>query len=177
MDYTKCYKEVILKYPFTDPIVEFIRHNENMTFKVTEKGSEETYLLRMHKPITKNMQGVQNRREAIQAELEYLSAWSSHSELPVQIPVPNMNGELVTSIVVENEEVYCSVLKWIYGVTMSKSDFTSEEIVSALGKFIAYLHQFSRNFKHGSSFIRPEYGVVNYGMICYPATVLLFPKK
>lgn len=159
MDYTKCFKEVILKYPFIDPIVEFIRHNENLTYKVTEKGSEVTYLLRMHKPITINMQGVQNRREAIQAELEYLSAWSSHSELPVQIPVPNMNGELVTSIVIESEEVHCSVLKWIYGETMSKRDFTSEEMVSTLGKSIAYLHQFSRNFKHCSCFIRPEYGI------------------
>lgn len=53
MDYSKCFKEVIQKYPLIDPIVEFIRHNENITYKVTEKGSEDTYLLRMHKPITK----------------------------------------------------------------------------------------------------------------------------
>lgn len=98
MDYTKCFKEVILKYSFIDPIVEFIRHNENITYKVTEKRSGDTYLMRMHKPITKNMQGVQNMREAIQSELEFLLAWSSHSELPVQIPVPNLNGELVTSV-------------------------------------------------------------------------------
>ncbi|NOU95668.1 phosphotransferase [Paenibacillus sp. LMG 31456] len=159
MDYTKCFKEVILKYSFIDPIVEFIRHNENITYKVTEKGSEDTYLLRMHKPITKNMQGVQNMREAIQSELEYLLAWSSHSELPVQIPVPNLSGELVTSVVIECEEVYCSVLKWIFGETMSKRDFTSEEMVSTLGKHIAYLHQFSQSFKYGSSFIRPEYEI------------------
>lgn len=45
------FKEVILKYSSIDPIVEFIRHNENMTYKVIEKGSEDTYLLRMHKPL------------------------------------------------------------------------------------------------------------------------------
>ncbi|WP_018759752.1 phosphotransferase enzyme family protein [Paenibacillus terrigena] len=159
MDYTKCFKEVILNYSFIDPIVEFIRHNENITYKVTEKGSEDTYLLRMHKPITKNMQGVQNTREAIQSELEYLLAWSSHSELPVQIPVPNINGELVTNVVMESEEVYCSVLKWIAGETMSKIDFTNEEMVSTLGKRIAHLHQFSRSFEHGISFIRPHYEI------------------
>lgn len=27
MDYTECFKEVILKYSFLDPIVEFICHN------------------------------------------------------------------------------------------------------------------------------------------------------
>ncbi|OMF00022.1 hypothetical protein BK127_38780 [Paenibacillus sp. FSL H7-0331] len=43
---------------------------------------------------------------------------------------------------------------------MSKRDFNSEEMVSTLGKRIAYLHQFSRSFKQGSSFIRPEYGIV-----------------
>ncbi|GIP36522.1 hypothetical protein J2TS4_57320 [Paenibacillus sp. J2TS4] len=34
MDYTKCFKEVLLQYSFIDPIVEFIRHNENITYKV-----------------------------------------------------------------------------------------------------------------------------------------------
>lgn len=53
MDYTKCFKEVLLKYSFIDPFVELIRHNENITYKVTEKYSGDTYLLRMHKPITK----------------------------------------------------------------------------------------------------------------------------
>lgn len=159
MDYTECFKEVLLKYSFNDPIVEFIRHNENITYKVTEKGSEDTYLLRMHRPITKNMQGVQNKAEAIRSELEYLLAWSSHSELPVQIPIPNLDGELVTSVVIGCEEVNCSVLKWILGETMSKKDFTSDEMASTLGKHIAKLHQFSRRFKHASSFIRPEYGI------------------
>lgn len=159
MDYTKCFKEVLLHYSIIDPIVEFIRHNENITYKVTDKGSGDTYLLRLHKPITKNMQGVQNMREAIQSELEFLLAWSSHSELPVQIPFPNRNGDLVTTVVIECEEVHCSILKWIFGETMSKNDFTSENAVRALGKQIAYLHQFSRNFKHRSSFIRPEYGI------------------
>ncbi|OPA78746.1 hypothetical protein BVG16_12970 [Paenibacillus selenitireducens] len=159
MDYTKCFKEVLLKYSFIDPTVELIRHNENITYKVTEKGSEDTYLLRMHKPITKNMQGVHNTREAIQSELEYLLAWSSHSELPVQIPVSNLNGELVTTVVIEHEEVHCSVLKWIFGETMSKQDLNSEGTVSTLGTRIAYLHQFSQSFQHGPSFMRPEYGM------------------
>lgn len=159
MDYTECFKEVLLQYPIINPIVELIRHNENITYKVTEKRAENTYLLRMHKPITKNMQGVHNTHEAIQSELEYLLAWSSHSELPVQIPVPNLNGELVTTVFIEHEEVHCSVLKWIFGETMSKQDLNSEGTVSSLGRHIAYLHQFSQSFQHGSSFVRPEYGM------------------
>lgn len=157
MDYTECYKEVLLKYSFIDPFAKLIRHNENITYKVTEKGSENTYLLRMHKPITKNMQGVHNTREAIQSELEYLLAWSTHSELPVQIPIPNLNGELVSTVIIEQEEINCSVLKWLIGENMSKQDLNTEETVSILGTRIAHLHQFSMSYQHDSSFIRPKY--------------------
>jgi Ser/Thr protein kinase RdoA (MazF antagonist) len=159
MDYKMCFNEVLLQYSFNDPIIELIRHNENVTYKVTEKGSGDTYLLRMHKPITKNMEGVQNTREAIHSELEYLLAWSAQSEFPVQIPVPNQKGELVTSVVLGDEEVPCSVLKWIFGETMSKQDLSSEGTVSALGTRIAFLHQFSQRYQPGPSFIRPEYGI------------------
>lgn len=161
MDYTKCFKKVLLNYPFIDPVVELIRHNENITYKVIDEASEDTYLLRMHKPITKNMEGVHNTREGIQSELKHLLAWSSYSKLPAQTPVPNLNGELVTTIVNESEDVHCSVLTWIDGDTMSKEDFTSEEMVSALGKRIASLHQFSQKYqhKHVSNFIRPEYEI------------------
>ncbi|BBI36478.1 hypothetical protein [Cohnella abietis] len=32
----KIAEEVISLYPLTSPVIEFIRHNENMTFKVKE---------------------------------------------------------------------------------------------------------------------------------------------
>jgi Ser/Thr protein kinase RdoA (MazF antagonist) len=159
MDYTECFKEVLLQYPFIDPSIEFIRHNENITYKVMENGREDTYLMRMHKPITKNMQGLQNKREAILSELEFLREWSTHSETPVQIPFPNLNGEWVTSVIIDGEEVHCSVLKWIFGETMSKEDFANEETVNALGRQIASLHQFSRTFAPHPNFNRPKYGL------------------
>ncbi len=105
------------------------------------------------------MQGVQSTHKAILSELEYLIAWSSHSELPVQNPVSNQKGELVTTVIVEDEEVHCSVLQWIFGETMSKQDFNSEETVNTFGTNIANLHRFSLSYQHGSCFIRPEYGI------------------
>jgi Ser/Thr protein kinase RdoA (MazF antagonist) len=149
---------VLLKYPFVDPEVKFIRHNENITYKVTEKRTGNAYLLRMHKPITQNMQGIQTKREAIQSELDFLQAWSVYAEWPVQIPFLNREGELVTSTIIECEEIHCSVLQWINGESMSKEDFRNESMVSLLGKRIGNLHQFSRSYRHPSNFIRPEYG-------------------
>ncbi|TDF89184.1 hypothetical protein [Paenibacillus piri] len=82
MDYSRSFREVLLNYTFVDPEVQFIRHNENITYKVTEKGTGESYLLRMHKPITPNMQGIQTTREAIQSELDFLQTWSIFAEWP-----------------------------------------------------------------------------------------------
>lgn len=159
MDYTKCFQKVLSQYAFTDPVVTFIRHNENITYKITEQRSGKAYLLRMHKPIAKNMEGVQMKREAIRSELEFLLAWGAASELPVQLPVSNRDGELVTSVVMEDQEVHASILNWISGEMTAKSDFASEEGAGALGEQIARLHQFSQTFSAASDFIRPEYGL------------------
>lgn len=159
MDYTKYVNEVLLHYSLVNPVAELIRHNENMTFKVIQQGAEDTYLLRIHKPITANMQGVHNTREAIQSELALLQGWSAHSPFPVQIPVPNINDELITAIWINHETVYCSILKWLDGEAVSKEELHDEQSASKLGEQIAYLHQFSQSFRHHSSFIRPEYGI------------------
>lgn len=158
MDYNRCFREAVLNYSFIDPEVHFIRHNENITYKVTEKRTGDAYLLRIHKPIAPNMQGIQTTREAIQSELDFLQAWSIFTEWPVQIPFPNQEGELVSSITIDYEEMHCSVLQWINGETMSKEDFGNESMVSMLGKRIGSLHHFSQNYRPPSSFIRPEYG-------------------
>lgn len=159
MDYTKYVNEVLLHYSMVSPVAELIRHNENMTFKVIQQGAEDTYLLRIHKPITANMQGVHNTREAIQSELTFLQAWSAHSPFPVQIPVPNINDELITTVCINHEIVNCSILKWITGEVVSKEELNDEQSASKLGEQIAYLHQFSQHFRHHSSFMRPEYGI------------------
>lgn len=158
MDYSRCFREVLLNYSFIDPEVQFIRHNENITYKVTEKRTGDAYLLRIHKPIAPNMQGIQTTRGAIQSELEFLQAWSIFTEWPVQIPFPNRAGELISSMIIDCEEIHCSVLQWINGELMSKEDFSNESMVCMLGKRIGHLHQFSRSYRHPSSILRPEYG-------------------
>ncbi|MDF9842845.1 MULTISPECIES: hypothetical protein [unclassified Paenibacillus] len=32
-------ERVVVSYPIAEPVMEFIRHNENMTFKVTDASS------------------------------------------------------------------------------------------------------------------------------------------
>lgn len=42
-------KETLAQYNIKNPSVEFIRYNENVTYKITDKNDK--YLLRIHKPI------------------------------------------------------------------------------------------------------------------------------
>lgn len=159
MDYTKYVDEVLLHYSLVDPAAEWIRHSENITFKVIDQGTAKAYLLRIHKPITANMQGMHNTREAIQSELALLQALSANFPFLVQTPVPNKNGELVTAIDIDHEIVYCSILQWLDGEVVSKEELDNEQAASKLGEQIAYLHQFSQSFRQPSSMTRPEYGL------------------
>ncbi|GMK44536.1 hypothetical protein PghCCS26_16640 [Paenibacillus glycanilyticus] len=156
MDYNRYLEEALRFYSFDEPAFEFIRHNENMTYKITDKSAR--YLLRLHKPIARNMEGTQTTPEAIRSELAFLLAWSAHSDLPVQTPVANNNGELVTMIRIGQEEIPCTVLQWIDGDVLSKQEMNSEEEARTLGTRIAMLHRFSQSYEAGPNCIRPAYG-------------------
>jgi Ser/Thr protein kinase RdoA (MazF antagonist) len=53
---------ILLQYGITRPEATLLRHNENRTYKVTDKSTGNTYLLRVHDPITVNMAGIQHTR-------------------------------------------------------------------------------------------------------------------
>ncbi|WP_336773408.1 phosphotransferase enzyme family protein [Paenibacillus sp. MMO-58] len=156
MHYKSCLEEALRAYSFDEPEFEFIRHNENMTYKITDKNA--SYLLRLHKPIARNMNGIQTTPEGICSELAFLLAWSAHADLPVQTPVANSDGELVTMIRIGQEEIPSTVLHWIDGDVLSKQEMNSEEEARTLGIRIAKLHQFSQSYEMGSACTRPEYG-------------------
>lgn len=156
MDYSLVLNKALQHYSIEEPEIEFIRHNENLTCKVTEKKSGNPYLLRLHKPVSPNLKGVQSTPEAVQSELEFLRAWSVHSDLPAQTPVASRKGEWVTTVSVDQEEAACTVLRWIEGEVVPKRGLDNEEAARNLGSRIAELHLFSRSFQPG---IRPEYGI------------------
>jgi len=65
MEYTALAKEVLLSYIVSDPEIGLIRHNENMTFKITNRLNNKCYLLRIHKPATDGLLGIQHTLEGI----------------------------------------------------------------------------------------------------------------
>lgn len=138
-------KKVLLHYSFIEPMIEFIRHNENITFRVTDKRDNKSYLLRIHKPISDGFSGLQHTRDGLQSEMVFLQEIDQNNILQVQRPVINQEGELVTEY--SSDQFGCSyatLLEWIEGSTLTLDEDNIDQIVYKLGEYVAGLHQFSQ---------------------------------
>ncbi|MBZ9686775.1 hypothetical protein G9F72_010605 [Clostridium estertheticum] len=70
MDYNIIAKEILSVYPISEPEIQFIRHNENITFKVIDRIYNKHYLLRIHKPSIEGLFGLQHTLEGIKSEIK-----------------------------------------------------------------------------------------------------------
>lgn len=157
-------RKVLESYPVTEPVIEFIRHNENMTYKITDRNSGRTFLLRIHKPITEGLSGIQHTLEGLQAEVLLLQELGRNHVLPVQIPVENRFGEYVTQVLPEemgsmDSPCYATLLEWINGDTFTQKEEQLDEIVYTIGVNLARLHQFARSSAALKNLHRPVYGL------------------
>lgn len=133
-------EKVLLHYSFVDPVIEFIRHNENITFKVINKVDDKEYLLRIHKPISEGLSGIQHTRDGLQSEMVFLQAIAQKNILQVQKPVENQEGELVTEY--DSDELgptLATLLEWIEGSTLTLNEDNIEQIIFNLGENLAIL--------------------------------------
>jgi Ser/Thr protein kinase RdoA (MazF antagonist) len=126
---------------------------------VTDRTNGKCYLLRIHKPVTDNLLGIQHTQEGLRAELKLLAAFAQQTRSTVQTPVCTRAGETVTPLSADNEPVYCTVLNWIDGRNAMQEDFDDERNVRALGMQVAELHSFSLTYRPQNSLRRPEYGI------------------
>ncbi|WP_165921251.1 phosphotransferase enzyme family protein [Paenibacillus albiflavus] len=138
-------EKVLMHYSFIEPIIEFIRHNENITFKVTNKPDNRKYLLRIHKPISDGFSGLQHTRDGLQSEMVFLREIDQKNILKVQRPVLNKEGELVTEYISDQFGTsYATLLEWIEGSTLSQNEDNIDQIIYRLGENLASLHEFSQ---------------------------------
>ncbi|RAP77422.1 phosphotransferase enzyme family protein [Paenibacillus montanisoli] len=143
-------------YPIQEPTLSFIRHNENITYKVTEPLSGKSYLLRIHKSVTGGLSGIQHTREGLQAEMTLLRWLHRQDILQAQKPVANRNGEYVTEYRSEELGTVCAtMLEWIEGATLDEA--YTEQVAYRLGGNLADFHGFSRG-AGAKNEARPSYG-------------------
>ncbi|MEW6723906.1 MAG: hypothetical protein AB1331_03145 [Bacillota bacterium] len=72
------------EYEISEPQVEFIRHNENLTCSVTDGQTGERYVLRVHQPIEGFAATAQHSHEALEAELQFMEVLGQGTQRPVR---------------------------------------------------------------------------------------------
>ena len=119
--------------------IELIRHNENMTYKLTSDNKD--YLLRIHKPVEGFSLGifdVDDRTSFIRSEMDIIADLGRVSDLLVQALVRGKNGDLVQTI---SDGTPVSLLAWVEGQMVEAVEQTPE-ILSTIGVLTAKMHLF-----------------------------------
>lgn len=147
--------QALSAYEIVSPRVTFLRHNETMAFQIIDTQTGQTYLLRIHVPLTKAFQGERLRPEGIGSELCWLEALTDGTCLVLQRPIRTKEGALVTMIAGEQGDIPCSLLQWIEAAPFPA--IPSPEQVRQLGGLIATLHTHARAWSVPEAFTRPIY--------------------
>lgn len=136
--------EALNSYEINKPEVEFIRHNENATYKVKDSVLNIKYVLRIHKAsedfsleIFHDYKNIVNH---VHEEINILNSIRYITNMKIQTPIKNKNGHFVT-ILTDGTPV--TLLTWIDGDTIDKAQL-NEEILFKLGAKVAEFHRFSK---------------------------------
>lgn len=135
--------EALSNYEIKEPQIEFIRHNENETYKIKDTLSNNQFVIRINKPSVgfsldifgKQMYSV----DLLMSEMAILNAISKETNIPVQIPIKNKNGELVTVL---RDGTPVTLLTWRKGDTLENTTLTND-IMIKIGEMVGKLHRFS----------------------------------
>lgn len=163
IDYIDYANKVLPLYQISHTKIEFLRHNENMIFKVVDDSINESYVLRIHKSKIIGLSGLQHEYECLKSEMEFLDHLAKHTTLTIQEPIYTCKGELV-AISIDDESqtpLYSTLLKWIEGNTLDLSHDVEDEIIHTFGVNVARLHEGSMRFKPSNEFKRPIYSIDN----------------
>ncbi|MFD1737547.1 phosphotransferase enzyme family protein [Bacillus salitolerans] len=171
------------QYGITNYSSSFIRHNDNLTLKIDNNDDNNSYVLRIHSPITSGLQGVQHTFEGINAEMELLKSLNEQTSINLQQPINNQNGNYVSTIVdVDNNLTpLATLLTWKEGVVYTGKELNSEKLSYEVGVVLAELHNFSNNWIIPHPFIRPNYDIEKYRNLTdrlqYGVEINLFTSK
>lgn len=132
------WREALESYPLRNPSATLVRHNENATYKVTD-GAEKSYVLRIHKPREGFSQLLFSvvKEAALRGELQILMILSEDSAVPVQTPVRNNRGDILTRL---SGGELATLLPWLPGHTLEEVE-TTPELMREVGRMTACLHR------------------------------------
>ncbi|MFD1176643.1 phosphotransferase enzyme family protein [Paenibacillus puldeungensis] len=146
---------LLSKYGMIDPSIQFLRHNENRTYRVNDCGGA-SYLLRIHQPYKESMTGMQHTYEGLLIEMDMLEELSRQTILTSQKPLRSLDGQLVTMLEHEGKKLNATMLTWLEGRDLNKDDVADPERVLALGRHLSELHAFFHLYPKGQLDKRPR---------------------
>lgn len=131
--------EALEKYDIYQPILTFIRHNENITYMV--ESEDKKYVLRIRKPVDGFTCDIfkpeLSVKELMENEMIIIDYARRNTELALQKPIHNRDGEFVSCLL--NGYPAC-LLEWIEGNTMNEKNITQEQAL-AFGRMAGQLHK------------------------------------
>jgi len=156
--YYKFAQKVLKEYEICYDDISFLQKSENVTFCIEKKGSEERYLVRIHKSIDEGDE-YQNNKNMINSELLLLEELNGCELFTVQAPVKNRYGSFVTSVFNESlgKDLNVTVLRWIDGDIIDINDEKYNGLAFKLGENMAKLHKYSNQWEIPEGFIRIVY--------------------
>ena len=132
-------EEVLKNYNFMHPETVFIRHNENMTYEISD--GDKKYLLRIHKAAEgldfSMSYGDTPMQVFIESEIELLRKLHDIGSIKIQYPIKNVTEEYVTRL--ESGDLV-TVLSWLNGDSLINTSIT-EELVYQIGQMIGKIHK------------------------------------
>jgi len=144
-------EEAIDKYDFINPTPRFVRHNENMTYCITDDNGQ--FVLRIHKPtngfsVDFLRLGVTHDK-FIESEMEVLTHLESISQLGTQKVIRNKSGEPITAL---SDGSLVTSLEWVKGKTLENVEITNE-LAFRIGMMIGSVHTSMRKVKIKNRYI------------------------
>jgi len=125
-------------YDLKQPESEFIRHNENIIYKITDINKK--YVLRIYKSaggFSPTAYSDYNHNKLIQSEVEIIAALKNNTKIPMQTPVCGLDGSFVQSV----DNIPITLLEWVDGEDVHTAGRTPEILYNG-GKMIAEMHSF-----------------------------------
>jgi Ser/Thr protein kinase RdoA (MazF antagonist) len=135
--------EALNSYEINQPEVEFIRHNENATYKVKDSILNIKYVLRIHKASEEFsleiFQDYKNVVKHVYEEINLLNSIRDNTNMELQTPIKNKNGHFVTLL---TDGTPVTLLTWINGDTIEKVPLNEKNLFK-LGAKVGEFHRFS----------------------------------
>lgn len=144
------------RFPIEPENIELVAHSENVTFRVTAKGSAMDYALRLHRP-------GYNSLEELDSERTWAKALAD-AGIVVQGSLPSTRGrnfELI-DIPETGEERYAGVTTWLDGTPLSDyldanaDDALRTRLFRTIGEIAATIHDQSSSWRVPKGFTRPR---------------------